>query len=139
MSIETKFKKVVVSGKRKRAIARAVVTNGTGKVIVNQLNYESLPFFAKLTISEPIRIAEQVLGKLTFDAIVTVRGGGEKGQTEAVRLAIAKGYVKFTASEELKKTFLQYDRNLLVADIRRKETRKPGDSKARAKRQTSYR
>ena len=40
---------------------------------------------------------------------------------------------------KLKKHILEYDRNLLVADVRRKEANKPGDSKARAKRQTSYR
>ena len=44
-----------------------------------------------------------------------------------------------TKSAELKKAFLSYDRGLLVADTRRKETYKPGDSKARAKRQKSYR
>ena len=46
---------------------------------------------------------------------------------------------KIGKSKEISKTFLAYDRNLLIADVRRKETRKPGDSKARAKRQTSYR
>jgi ribosomal protein S9 len=39
----------------------------------------------------------------------------------------------------LRKAFLSYDRNLLVADVRRKEAYKPGDSKARAKRQSSKR
>ena len=42
-------------------------------------------------------------------------------------------------SKELEKAYLAYDRNLLVADVRRKESRKPGDSKARRKRQKSYR
>ena len=53
--------------------------------------------------------------------------------------ALAKAIVEFSGSEELKELYLQYDRNLLVADVRRKETYKPGDSKARAKRQKSFR
>ena len=70
---------------------------------------------------------------------LSVHGGGEKGQIEAARLALARAIVKFTESTELEDEFLEYDRNLLVADVRRKEANKPGDSKARAKRQTSYR
>ena len=56
------------------------------------------------------------------------------------RLAIASALVEHTKSEDLRKKFLDYDRQLLVADTRRKETRKPGThSRARAKRQKSYR
>ncbi|KHO53687.1 MAG: 30S ribosomal protein S9 [archaeon GW2011_AR13] len=56
-----------------------------------------------------------------------------------INLALAKGIVEFTKSEELTKAYLEYDRNLLVADVRRKEAYKPGDSKARSKRQASKR
>lgn len=139
MSIETKYKKVVISGKRKSAVAKAVVTSGKGEVSVNGKKYELLPFFEKLRIAEPVRIAQQVLGKIEFDAKITVRGGGKIGQNEAARLALAKGIVKFSNSEELKQAYAKYDRNMLVADIRRKEAYKPGDSKARRSRQTSYR
>jgi len=45
----------------------------------------------------------------------------------------------YTKSDDLKKAFSEYDKNLLVADIRRKEPNKPGDSKARKKRQKSFR
>ncbi len=69
-----------------------------------------------------------------------MKGGGEKGQIDACRLALARALVKACGkSSELEDAFTLYDRSLLVADVRRKETRKPGDSKARAKRQTSYR
>lgn len=139
MSIETKYKKVVISGKRKSAVAKAVVISGKGEVSVNGKKYELLPFFEKLRIAEPVRIAQQVLGKIEFDAKITVRGGGKIGQNEAARLALAKGIVKFSNSEELKQAYAKYDRNMLVADIRRKEAYKPGDSKARRSRQTSYR
>jgi len=47
--------------------------------------------------------------------------------------------VAFTGSEDLRAAFLAYDRNLIVADTRRKEACKPGDSKARSMRQTSFR
>ncbi|HUS49750.1 MAG TPA: 30S ribosomal protein S9, partial [Candidatus Paceibacterota bacterium] len=74
-----------------------------------------------------------------FNINVKIKGGGQESQIEAARLAIAKALVNFTKSPELKKAFLDYDRNLLVADIRRKEAYKPGDSKARRNRQKSYR
>ena len=76
---------------------------------------------------------------MNFDVEVSVHGGGANGQIESARLALAKAIVEFSKSEELEKAYLKYDRTLLVADIRRKEAYKPGDSKARAKRQTSYR
>ena len=79
------------------------------------------------------------MGKKEFDIKIVVKGGGEKGQIDAGRLAIAKGLVEFTRSEELRNAYTDYDRNLLVADVRRKETYKPGDSKARSKRQASKR
>lgn len=139
MSIETKYKRTIVSGKRKAAVAKAVLISGTGQITLNNKKYELLPLFDRLRIAEPLKLSEQVLGKLTFDAKITMKGGGQKGQTEAARLALAKGIVKFSNSDELKQAYLQYDRNMLVADVRRKEACKPGDSKARRSRQTSYR
>ena len=95
--------------------------------------------FDRLKIEEPLRIAEHILGKINFDVLINVRGGGEKGQVEAARLALARAIIKFSNSEELSNAFLNYDRNLLIADVRRKEAYKPGDSKARRKRQKSFR
>ncbi len=131
--------KTINSGKRKRAVARAVLTEGNGNVWINHRNYKTLNFFDKLNIEEPLRIAESVLGKLNFDVSIDVKGGGEKGQIEAARVALSKTISDFAKSEELTKAFLTYDRNLLVADVRRKEAYKPGDSKARSRRQKSYR
>ena len=54
-------------------------------------------------------------------------------------MAIAKAIVEFSKSKELRDAYIAYDRNLLVADVRRKEAYKPGDSKARSKRQSSKR
>lgn len=130
---------IVSSGKRKRAIARAIITEGSGKITVNKKDYKSFGMFDRLKIEEPLRIAEKVLGKVNFDVKINVKGGGEKGQVEAVRLALAKSISKFANSKELTNAFLSYDRHLLVADVRRKEPNKPGDSKARSKRQSSKR
>ena len=139
MTTKTNPKKIISSGKRKRAVAKAIITEGSGKITLNEKNYAHLPFFDKLRIDEPLKITEKFLGKTNFDVKITVNGGGEKGQIEAARLALVKSILKFSNSPELEKAFLEYDRNLLIADVRRKETCKPGDSKARKKRQSSKR
>ncbi len=130
---------MIVSGKRKSAIAKAYIKTGTGLVFINKIPYENLTMFHRLLIKEPIEITKTLLGNFNFDIRVTIAGGGIEGQIEAARLAVAKALVQFTKSAELKKAMVEYDRNILVADTRRKEPYKPGDSKARAKRQKSYR
>lgn len=131
--------KITASGKRKSAIAKAILLEGSGKVTINKKNYENLQEFDRLKIKEPIEISKQILGELKFDVSISVKGGGEKSQIEASRLALARVLIERTKSKELEKAFLDYDRNLLVADVRRKEAYKPGDSKARSKRQSSKR
>jgi small subunit ribosomal protein S9 len=131
--------KIIASGKRKQATARAVLQEGEGRISINGRGYKTLHLFDKLKIEEPLRIAENILGKLNFDVAISVKGGGEKGQIEAARIALSKVILQFSKSDELEKAYFDYDRNLLVADVRRKETYKPGDSKARRKRQKSYR
>ena len=130
---------LVVSGKRKTAIAKATITEGVGKVTFNKRPLTFLSDLQQLEINEPLVIAEDFLGKLNFDIRLNIKGGGNASQIEAGRLAIAKAILKFTGDEELKKLFIAYDRNLVVADTRRKEVCKPGDSKARSMRQTSFR
>jgi len=131
--------KEIISGKRKTAVAKLRVREGSGKVFYNGLPHTELNLFHKLALSEPIRINEQVLGDVKNDFYITTSGGGIEGQIQAARLAIAKALLKISGSEVLKKVFISYDRNMVVPDPRRKEARKPGDSKARAKRQKSYR
>ncbi|MEK6907038.1 MAG: 30S ribosomal protein S9 [Nanoarchaeota archaeon] len=134
-------KKVVhVSGKRKKAIARATITNGKGQIRINKRLLQLYnPRLARMRIMEPLLIAgDDVMNRVKIE--VDVRGGGWNGQAEAARLAIARGLVQFTGNKQLEKEFLNYDRHLLVADIRRREARKPNThSKARAKVQKSYR
>ena len=133
------IEKEIISGKRKTAVAKLRVKAGTGKIFYNGLSHTELNLFHKLALSEPVRIHEQVLGELKNDLYITTSGGGREGQIQAARLAIAKALVKLSGSEVLRKYYIGYDRNMLVQDSRRKEARKPGDSKARAKRQKSYR
>jgi len=133
-----KQEKIVVSGKRKRSVARAVIKEGAGKITVNKVPYELLPRFRRLMIEEPLRIAKN-LGIENYDIEVSTLGGGHESGIEAARLAIARALLEASKNKDLKKAFLAYDRNLLVADTRRKEAYKPNDSKARAKRQKSYR
>lgn len=129
----------VVAGKRKTAVAKAAVFKGTGVVRYGGISYDLLPFFHKLALTEPLKIAQSVVGSIDFDINIRAMGGGKEGQIQAARLALAKALVRATDSADLKKAYIKYDRALLVADTRRKETYKPGDSKARAKRQKSYR
>jgi len=131
--------KVITSGKRKTAVARAILTKGLGKVSLNGKNYKNLQLFDKLKIEEPLKIAKEILGEIDFDVNIKIKGGGEKSQVEAARLSLARAIIQYKKSKELREAYLKYDRNLLIADVRQKEPRKPGDSKARAKRQTSYR
>lgn len=133
-------KKIITSGKRKASVARAVIEEGGGKISINRKDYSALGLFNKLRIEEPLRIYQEITKKpLNFDVSITVKGGGEKGQIEASRLALARAISEFEKSKELTEALTAYDRSLLVADVRRKETRKPGDSKARAMRQSSKR
>lgn len=138
---EKKLEKLTVSGSRKRSIARATIGPGTGIIKINSKPIEIFNQFQQLTLSEPFIIAEPILkDKLKqLDINVIVRGGGVESQIDASRLAIARALVTFTKSPELRGAFIRYDKALLVADTRRKEMRKWGDSKARAKRQKSKR
>lgn len=133
------MKTIHVSGKRKRAIARVTLRQGKGKVrINNKLLDVHESKLARLKLREPLLLAGDVANKVDID--INVFGGGINSQAEASRLAIAKALVEFTKSERLKETFLKYDRNLLVADVRRKEPAKPNrHGQARSKRQKSYR
>ena len=131
---------MLISGKRKTAVAKVQVRPGRGVITFNRLPYTELSLFHRLALAEPIKIYNRELGgDLKHDFNISCRGGGKEAQIEAARVGLARALLKITESETLRKAFITYDRNLIVEDFRRKETRKPGDSKARAKRQKSYR
>ena len=135
---QPKSKLIMTSGSRKLSIARATLRPGKGVVRINRMLLDLYqPEMCRMKIMEPLLLAEDVAGKVDID--VRVDGGGVNSGAEAARLAIARALVAFAGKEGLKQRFLDYDRNMLVADVRYKETCKPNDSKARAKRQKSYR
>jgi small subunit ribosomal protein S9 len=133
------MKTIITSGKRKRAIARATLKEGTGIIRVNKILLDFYePRMYRLKLREPLILAGDVVNKINIT--VKVMGGGIASQAEAARLAIARALVEYTKSDRLKDKFLKYDRQLLVADIRRKEPSKPNrHGQARAKKQKSYR
>ncbi|MDD1773090.1 MAG: 30S ribosomal protein S9 [Methanomassiliicoccales archaeon] len=126
------------TGKRKEAVARAVIKKGDGKVRINSVPIEIYtPELAKVKIMEPLNLAPEKASGVNID--VNVQGGGVMGQAEASRTAIAKALVQFYEDDELTKLFKQYDRSLLISDPRRKLPKKPLGRGARKKRQKSYR
>ena len=132
------MKPINTSGKRKTAVARATLREGKGRIRINSAlldNYQ--PEMQQLRIREPLIIAgSHVIGKVDID--VNVFGGGFASQSEAVRLAIARALSIYDS--KLEDVFEDYDRQLIVADVRRKESAKPNShGAARAKRQKSYR
>ncbi len=127
------------SGKKKTAIARATVRDGTGKVRVNARPVELAdPETAQLKMTEPFRVVETEL-RDEVDIDVTVEGGGVMGQADAVRTAIARGLVQHTNDAELRDAYMAFDRSLLVNDVRQSEAKKWGGPGARARYQKSYR
>ena len=131
-------KVVHTSGKRKTAIARGTVREGTGKVRVNRKPVELYsPELARLKIFEPLELAGDLVDSV--DINVRVIGGGVMGQAEAARMVIAKGLVEYFGDMNLKDRYVQYDRTMLVGDPRRSESKKFGGPGARARKQKSYR
>jgi len=132
-------KVLVVSGKRRTAIARAVVRPGNGRIRINRIPIEIFePELAREKIMEPLLQAGDDVWK-QLDIEVKVSGGGYMGQAEASRMAIANALLKWTKSSHLRTVFVGYDRSMIVGDSRRKEPKKFGGPGARARDQKSYR
>lgn len=133
-----KTQAILTSGKRKTAVATAVTKKGKGIVTINGYPVEFHPVqILREKIFEPIQLVGDKINEINIE--VQVHGGGTTGQADAARTAIAKGIVEFFGDDKIEDMFRQYDRTLLVNDIRRKLPKKPQGSGARAKRQKSYR
>jgi len=135
------MKIVQSSGKRKTAIARAVLKEGQGRVRINNKPIVLVePELARIKMLEPLYIAGEDVSS-TFDIDVTVKGGGIMGQADACRMAIAKGIISFTGDMDLRDKYIAADRSMLKGDTRRTEQHKPNNSSqgARSKKQKSYR
>lgn len=130
---------VIATGKRKTSIARAIIKPGYGRVWVNNIPIEIYPIkLVRLKMMEPLVLAGKKIWE-SVDIVVNVKGGGVMSQADAVRMAIARGLVEYTGSEELKKIYLDYDRTMLAGDPRRTEPEKYMRRSARRRWQKSYR
>lgn len=127
------MKVILTSGKRKTAIARAVIKEGKGMVKVNNVPVEIMtPEFARMKVLEPLLLAgEDKVNKV--DLSVDVHGGGFISQAEAAGMSIARGLTKWYKDSKLKKSLLEYDRTLLVGDARRAEAKKFGGAFGKSK------
>ncbi len=132
---------LVIIGYRKKAIARGYIRKGNGSIRVNGKPLES--YFPKLLlyrILEPVYLAgEDKMKNISIE--IDVHGGGITGQSDAVRQIIAKALVEYYKDDALKEMFIDYDRSLLVPDVRQTEPHKPSRSKQgpRRKKQLSKR
>ena len=96
------MKVVNTSGKRKTAIARATIKKGKGRFRVNSKPVEVIGSdYQRDKIMEPIVLAGPLAKKV--DISVDARGGGVNSQTEAIRTAIARGFVKYFNDDKLEK------------------------------------
>ncbi|MEM3012819.1 MAG: 30S ribosomal protein S9 [Candidatus Hadarchaeales archaeon] len=133
-------KPVIATGRRKAAVARAVLTEGSGRVYLNGTPLETCgQELVRLKIMEPLLLAGELAKKV--DVRVNVRGGGVMGQADAARTAVARGLIEWAKEEnpQLRETFRQYDWTLIKSDTRFKLPKKPEGYGARAKYQKSYR
>ena len=121
-------------GRRKAAVARVFVNEGTGKITINKRDLEVYfpSSMLQYVVNQPLNVVN-ALGK--YDIKVNLQGGGFNGQAEALRLAIARALVKINAEDKptLKSA------GLLTRDARVVERKKPGQPKARKRFQFSKR
>ncbi|AAT42909.1 30S ribosomal protein S9 [Picrophilus oshimae] len=129
---------IIKVGKRKTAIARAIIRKGSGKFLINGYPIELYPIeILREKMLEPIRILGDRSKEIDID--VNVHGGGNTGQADATRTAMAKAIIEYFKDSDLEAEIRAYDRSMLVNDVRRKMPKKPMGYGARAKRQKSYR
>ncbi|CAL1155395.1 unnamed protein product [Cladocopium goreaui] len=142
----SKYEKVQCFGRKKTAVAVALVRTGSGQVRLNGCPLHTVkPDILRVKVYEPLLL----LGKdrcKKVDIRLRVKGGGFTGQIYALRQAIAKGiiayyqkYIDEASKKEIKDILMAYDRSLIVADPRRCEPKKFGGRSARARFQKSYR
>ncbi len=121
-------------GRRKAAVARLSYSKGTGTVTVNGKDYKD--YFPILHLRErveqPLALVEE---SKEYDLRINVSGGGIKGQADAIKLAIARAFVKVNPENKPKMKAA----SLMTRDARKVERKKPGLRKARKRSQFSKR
>ena len=122
------------TGRRKSAVARVFLKQGSGKFSVNDAPVDE--FFTRETgrmiVRQPLKLVNH---ETTFDIMVNVRGGGESGQAGAVRHGITRALIDYDA--QLKSTLSKA--GLVTRDAREVERKKVGLHKARRRKQFSKR
>ena len=121
-------------GRRKSAVARIFVTEGTGKITINKKDLQDYfpSSILQYVVKQPLttlNVAEK------YDIKVNLDGGGYTGQSQALRLAIARALVKINADD---KKALRAE-GFMTRDAREVERKKPGQPKARRRFQFSKR
>ena len=121
-------------GRRKSAVARIFVTEGTGKITINKKDLQVYfpSTILQYVVKQPLAVLDVVE---KYDIKVNLNGGGYTGQSQALRLAIARALVKINADD---KKALRVE-GFLTRDAREVERKKPGQPKARRRFQFSKR
>ena len=121
-------------GRRKSAVARVYMSEGTGKITINKVDITKYfpSAILQYVVKQPLELLE-VAGK--YDIKANLDGGGFTGQSQALRLAIARALVKVDAEDKKKLK----DQGFLTRDAREVERKKPGRPKARRRFQFSKR
>ena len=121
-------------GRRKAAVARVYLTEGSGKIVINKRDLENYfpSSILQFVVKQPLNMLN-VLEK--YDIRINLDGGGYKGQSEAARLGIARALVKINPDD---KPALRAE-GFMTRDPRVVERKKPGQPKARKRFQFSKR
>ncbi len=121
-------------GRRKAAVARVYVSEGTGKITINKRDLENYfpSSILQFVVKQPLNTLDVVE---KYDIRINLDGGGFKGQAEAARLGIARALIKINAED---KPALRAE-GFVTRDPREVERKKPGQPKARKRFQFSKR
>ncbi|HHV33715.1 MAG TPA: 30S ribosomal protein S9 [Acholeplasma sp.] len=124
----------MATGRRKKSVARVILTSGTGNIMVNDREFEDyIPSAAtRLDVLQPLELTETMS---KFDISVNVNGGGITGQAGAIRLGISRALIEI--NPDYRKVLKQA--GMLTRDARVKERKKYGLKKARKSGQFSKR
>ncbi len=124
----------MATGRRKKSVARVILTSGTGNIMVNDREFEDyIPSAAtRLDVLQPLELTETMS---KFDISVNVNGGGITGQAGAIRLGISRALIEI--NPDYRKVLKQA--GMLTRDARAKERKKYGLKKARKSGQFSKR
>ena len=121
-------------GRRKSAVARVYLTEGTGKITINKREFAE--YFPSELIQYVVKQPLNLLGVAEkYDIKVNLCGGGYTGQSQALRLAIARALVKVNADDKKALRVAGF----ITRDAREVERKKPGRPKARRRFQFSKR